>query len=182
MKMQDAIEIFDSSSEDNDVPRDARFYLPGPPIPQERPKLWKSRWVNPSGGKQKKVKELLLQEHPEARNNLLFAHDVLQLQIWFLMKRPKDHFKANNRERGLKALWSGIWHQNKKPDIDNLLKFYLDALVGIGYSDDKQVVSVVAHKILDSRGPCEGGTVIILQRMEGDPGLPIGYHLDDFAE
>lgn len=33
-----------------------------------------------------------------------------------------------------------------KPDIDNLLKFYLDVMNGLVYEDDKQIVSVYAFK------------------------------------
>ena len=34
----------------------------------------------------------------------------------------------------------------KKPDIDNIIKAVLDALNGIAYKDDTQVVQVMAQK------------------------------------
>lgn len=34
----------------------------------------------------------------------------------------------------------------KKPDIDNILKILLDALNGIAFEDDIQIVSVIAEK------------------------------------
>lgn len=37
------------------------------------------------------------------------------------------------------------WHTNK-PDIDNLIKTVLDALNGIAFKDDSQVVHIVARK------------------------------------
>lgn len=36
---------------------------------------------------------------------------------------------------------------DKKPDVDNICKSVLDALNGIAYDDDKQVVSVVIRKM-----------------------------------
>lgn len=35
----------------------------------------------------------------------------------------------------------------KKPDLDNLLKFILDALTGIAFHGDQQVVSIFAKKL-----------------------------------
>lgn len=35
---------------------------------------------------------------------------------------------------------------DKRPDLDNYLKYYLDALNGVAYADDKQVVSLYAEK------------------------------------
>lgn len=35
---------------------------------------------------------------------------------------------------------------NKKPDIDNIVKVVADALNGVAYKDDKNIVSVIAHK------------------------------------
>lgn len=40
-----------------------------------------------------------------------------------------------------------------RPDIDNLVKFYMDCLNGILYEDDKQVVSLVATKVYNTE-PC----------------------------
>ena len=47
-----------------------------------------------------------------------------------------------------------------RPDIDNLAKLVLDALNGIAHSDDKQVVKLVAHKLIDTVGACGGRTVV----------------------
>ena len=47
-----------------------------------------------------------------------------------------------------------------RPDIDNLAKFVLDALNGLLYTDDRQVVKLLVYKLLDNQGECEGRTVV----------------------
>ena len=42
-------------------------------------------------------------------------------------------------------LWNKI-RPTKKPDIDNIIKAVLDALNGVAYKDDTQVVQVMATK------------------------------------
>lgn len=41
---------------------------------------------------------------------------------------------------------SGAEYPTKKPDIDNIVKVVLDALNGLAYKDDTQVVRVLAQK------------------------------------
>ena len=43
-----------------------------------------------------------------------------------------------------------------KPDVDNLSKFLLDALTGVLFEDDAQVVDLHMFKIRDSVGLCNG--------------------------
>jgi Holliday junction resolvase RusA-like endonuclease len=54
-----------------------------------------------------------------------------------------------------------------KPDIDNLAKLAMDALSGIAWRDDAQVVSVVARKI---SAPHEGTTITITP-LDGEQDL-----------
>ena len=81
------------------------------------------------------------------------------VELKLFRRRPNTDFVASNRAgRMLKAMvpfWRAI-----KPDIDNMAKFVLDALNGLVYEDDKQVVKLVVYKLLDSIGECEGRTVV----------------------
>ena len=52
--------------------------------------------------------------------------------------------KAGKRESG--QMVSGEIRPRKKPDLDNVIKIIMDALNGVAYLDDAQVVSVQAHK------------------------------------
>ena len=45
-----------------------------------------------------------------------------------------------------KACIDGHIRPDKKPDIDNVLKVVLDALNGLAYDDDKQVIEAICRK------------------------------------
>lgn len=59
------------------------------------------------------------------------------------------------------------WYQNKK-DIDNLIKFVLDALNGKAYIDDRQVVSIRSTKVYADHAR----TQIRMKLLTNDDGLP----------
>ena len=64
------------------------------------------------------------------------------------MKRPKSHFRTGKFANYIKEKWIKLPH-TKKPDIDNLIKFVLDALQGQNgfFLDDSQVIRLYAEKI-----------------------------------
>jgi Holliday junction resolvase RusA-like endonuclease len=43
-----------------------------------------------------------------------------------------------------------VW-PTKKPDADNILKLVADALNGLAYVDDKNIVTAHAHKVYSDR-------------------------------
>lgn len=55
---------------------------------------------------------------------------------------PAKSVSKKRREQML----SGAEYPTKKPDIDNIVKVVLDALNGLAYKDDTQVVRVLAQK------------------------------------
>lgn len=63
----------------------------------------------------------------------------LRLVIHFYMNKPK---KYNQKD-----LFPGIEWYNKRPDLDNMIKFYMDAANGILYQDDAQIVMITASKV-----------------------------------
>ena len=67
----------------------------------------------------------------------------VSLSMAFYMPIPKSLSKIKQEALASKP-------HGKKPDVDNLIKFYLDALSGILFSDDKLVHSIHAHKIYDT--------------------------------
>lgn len=48
----------------------------------------------------------------------------------------------------------------KKPDIDNVVKIVMDALNGVAYTDDKQVIDLYARKVYST----QEGVVIAVER------------------
>jgi len=50
-------------------------------------------------------------------------------------------------------------------DIDNYAKFVLDALTGLVYQDDKQVVLLSAARVLDNRDDCNGAIDVLVKNV-----------------
>ena len=73
---------------------------------------------------------------------------AIQVSILFIMPRTQDKYFAEANHIG-------------KPDIDNLIKFVLDALNEIFWKDDGVISKVEAHKIY---GECPG-TVIEIREL-----------------
>ena len=61
----------------------------------------------------------------------------ITMKIEFFFKVPKSWSKAKKEN---------IPHHTSKPDVDNLVKSVKDALNGVAYKDDSQVVSIFARK------------------------------------
>lgn len=76
-----------------------------------------------------------------------FGEKTLKVVVQAFYPIPKGFSKAK-RERALQ----GILRPETKPDCDNIVKGILDALNGVAYYDDKQVVSVSCDKYYAERG------------------------------
>ena len=87
------------------------------------------------------------------------------MNIQFYMKRPKNHYRTGKFADLIKEKWQTI-PMTKKPDIDNLIKFVLDALQGQNgfFLDDSQVVRLYAEKIYTDDDPHT--EIIILEENE----------------
>lgn len=75
----------------------------------------------------------------------VFPHptvDPVKVTLTFVFERPKSHMYADGR---LKP----HCHEShiQRPDVDKLSRAILDALTGIAYVDDSQVVSLDAIKV-----------------------------------
>lgn len=64
---------------------------------------------------------------------------AISLNLQFMLQRPQ-------------SLPAKIMHNTKKPDIDNLSKSVMDALEGVIYERDAQIVSLLVNK--DYGPPC----------------------------
>nr|DAF69103.1 MAG TPA: Endodeoxyribonuclease RusA [Bacteriophage sp.] len=54
--------------------------------------------------------------------------------------------KSTSKKR-MSAMLEGSIRPTKKPDIDNIAKVVLDALNGIAYKDDTQVIELIVNKV-----------------------------------
>lgn len=68
-------------------------------------------------------------------------HGAVSAEIDFYMPIPKSWTKAKQEQA-----MSGEIRPTVKSDIDNLCKAIFDALNGIAYDDDKQIVELTARK------------------------------------
>jgi Holliday junction resolvase RusA-like endonuclease len=85
--------------------------------------------------------------------------------IYCYMKRPNSDF--TNSQRGFGRLKSKIpLTRPFVPDINNLAKFVLDGLNRLVYEDDRQVVKLVACKLQDNDGECQGRTLITISAFD----------------
>jgi Holliday junction resolvase RusA-like endonuclease len=66
-------------------------------------------------------------------------------------------------KKRFKACLEGLERPCKKPDIDNIIKAYLDAMNGIVYDDDTQVVSLHSTKVYGTVGLVD---VLVKEDME----------------
>lgn len=78
------------------------------------------------------------------------AEQPLEVNIVFYMPIPKGYSKKQKAE-----ILSGRLKHTKKPDIDNLIKSVLDALNGLAYADDSQIIKVTAVKRYAETGSTE---------------------------
>ena len=70
-----------------------------------------------------------------------FIEGAIRARIIVYYKIPKSYTKKR-----VQAIREGKEYPCKKVDCDNIAKIILDALNGIAYEDDKQVVQVIAVK------------------------------------
>lgn len=65
----------------------------------------------------------------------------LSVKLEFIFEPPKSASKKKTKE-----MIEGIIKPAKKPDIDNCIKAFADALNGIAYKDDVQIIRISASK------------------------------------
>lgn len=74
----------------------------------------------------------------------------VSLSVTAYFKIPKGTSKIKS-----KKMASGLIKPTKKPDADNIIKAVADALNGIAYLDDKQIVECSCYKKYDFAGSVE---------------------------
>mmetsp|Transcript_17114 Transcript_17114/g.37376 ORF Transcript_17114/g.37376 Transcript_17114/m.37376 type:complete len:144 (+) Transcript_17114:885-1316(+) len=67
------------------------------------------------------------------------------MRLVFFFGRPKNHY-GTGRNAGVLKSGVDVWHMKRK-DLDNLVKFVLDALNGHAYLDDAQVSMISTAKL-----------------------------------
>jgi Holliday junction resolvase RusA-like endonuclease len=141
-------------------PAGISFWVPGVPQPGGS----KKGFVNPRNGRVVIVED--------AKNNKPWRQSVqvfalqeykgpplggaLSLSIRFVMPRPKGHYRTGKFSELLKD--SAPTYHTKKPDTTKLIRSTEDALTGILWRDDAQVVS---QTVVKTYGPVPGAHIMV---------------------
>ncbi len=97
----------------------------------------------------------------EGRMPLAAPVDLLAV---FALARPKGHYKASDRTRGLRRT-APAGDCAKAPDLDKMLRLVGDALTNAGViDDDRYITRIGAHKLW--AGPGDGGWTRLIIRQE----------------
>lgn len=126
------------------------FWVDGTPRGKQRartfydPRSGKMRSITPE--QTKSYEELIRWSYKEAGGKYLGV-SLIDVRIIVFYSIPKSWSKKKQAA----ALADDI-RPTTKPDCDNIIKIVLDALNGVAYYDDKQVVSVVCKKYYSPTG------------------------------
>ena len=110
------------------------------PLKRHRTSLHNRRMYDPSKADKKAWVESVSTLYPQT-----LLGGPVKLNMKFTFKRPKSHFRTGKFSGEMKPT-APVAH-SKKPDIDNLIKFYMDAMTGKFYVDDSQVHKIKAMKL-----------------------------------
>ena len=162
------------------------FSYMGRPVPCRRPQFI-TRFLN--GVLRRNVVSQNKQETLHFRNNVrvclgiryglepedfpIFGDAPTCIELQFHMPLPNYFFVGSNRSNPLKLGMLELQNTPvvKRPDLDNLVKFVVDALQGIFYKDDKSVVKITASKCLHLEDPYNGCTFLKI-RQAGPRDMP----------
>jgi len=114
------------------------LYIPGIPQPLRRHRQGRGRsYDDPRNAPNREA--IRYAWLAQAESDMTQAKTI-GLRATFAFPRPKSHYL-----RGQLRDAAPQWHRSR-PDVDNLLKLVLDALNGIAYGDDAQVVAITGQK------------------------------------
>jgi Holliday junction resolvase RusA-like endonuclease len=153
-----------------------RFRIAG--IPQAYPRVrvnYGGRFYNPASKKIAAFKAKVKDGLPASANgDIPFKKGTpVTVKIGFLMARPLTDFVGRRRAPGnLKASAMIPRVVPSGSDVDNMAKFVLDALNGVVYHDDTQVVAMEAYKLADDFMDCSGATVVEITGFDIATGIP----------
>lgn len=117
------------------------FTIPGKPVGKGRPRFTRSgRAYTPKSTKdyEKAVKQAYRAKYGDVE---LYNGAVL-IRIWAFFPIPKSDSKKKRKEKLERKVLPTVI-----PDLDNIVKCVSDGLNGVAYQDDKQIVSITAHKV-----------------------------------
>ncbi len=118
-----------------------QFTITGAPVPKLRPKFRRCRnFVITYTPKKTRIWECNVRVQARRYKPEIPWQGPIRMTLLFLMPRPK-------------SLPKKVIYHIKKPDLDNLAKAIKDALQGIMYVSDSQVVYLILSKVYAAGDP-----------------------------
>lgn len=119
--------------------------IPGEPCAQGRPRISTAggfpRAYDPAKSRNYKAFVKLIAQEEIPVQGWRYTELPLAVTITAYMSIPSSKSKKFKQAAAL-----GVERPTKKPDIDNIFKCVTDALSGIAYKDDKQIVAATVNK------------------------------------
>lgn len=120
--------------------------IPGEPCAQGRPRISTAggfpRAYDPAKSRNYKAFVKLIAQEEIPVQGWRYTELPLAVTITAYMSIPSSKSKKFKQAAAL-----GVERPTKKPDIDNIFKCVTDALSGIAYKDDKQIVAATVNKL-----------------------------------
>lgn len=117
------------------------FLVMGDPQGKARPRFSGLTGAVYTPRKTKKYESVIKDAFLAAEGKMIPADCYVRVTVDAYFRIPKSYTKGRRL-----ACQHNINRPTKKPDIDNTLKVVLDALNGVAYEDDRQVVEVRCRK------------------------------------
>lgn len=116
------------------------FTIPREPQGKARPRVVRNKYTGKVStyipDKTVAYEELVRLKYTEATNHKFVNGESLEIKISAYFKIPRGKSKKNKLDMQLHKILP-----TKKPDCDNISKIVCDALNGVAYKDDAQIVS-----------------------------------------
>lgn len=134
-----------------------RLRIYGNPVPQGRPRAFRrGNFIGMYDPKNSKEwKETIRWQAIHQQSKLL--QGAIKMNAKFILERPKSLAKK-------------VVYHIKRPDLDNLVKAVKDALRGICYHDDSQIIELCAKKLYtnghSSLEHIHAGVIIEIEKIE----------------
>jgi Holliday junction resolvase RusA-like endonuclease len=168
---QEVIDLTEDNDDNMDEVEERRkysFYVWQKPQALPRARRFRNIFVNPARKKLKAFQQEAAVHLPGSEHGPIFPKEVsLYVKLLFALPRPNSDFIGNQRDLDGLRLKTAVLQRGccppTGPDIDNMCKFVLDALNGIAYHDDRQVVKLVAVKQRVTSGDEDGFTHVTIK-------------------
>jgi Holliday junction resolvase RusA-like endonuclease len=161
--MANSDNFVDLTADDKDINPKVTIKVLGQPQALPRSRFNRKGFYNPKKSEMEASRQEVKKQVPALKHGVLFKEGIMvAVTIRCSLKRPNTDFKGKIRRK--ENLKSNVAKAVPiAPDIDNLAKFVLDALNGIIYKDDCQVVSLNVQKIRDNELECNGSTEVTVE-------------------